>query len=112
MAIMSGCEGRGATRGTKESGTNQGQPSCHPCRSLTSSPFVFPRWCFPSSTVFVTIDIFTTILQIAGAALIGVSESNQAQGKETKITPEQANNILLSGLALQVGRAGGCTGQG
>jgi hypothetical protein len=41
-----------------------------------------------------------------------VSESNQAQGKETKITPEQANNILLSGLALQVGGAGAVRDKG
>jgi hypothetical protein len=44
------------------------------------------------------------IIQVTGAALIGVSESARAQGKEEKspVTPEQANDILLAGLAVQV----------
>jgi hypothetical protein len=52
-------------------------------------------------SIFVTIDVITTILQIAGAALIGTSESARTQGKSSSITPEQANNILLSGLSVQ-----------
>ncbi|KAL9129976.1 MAG: hypothetical protein Q9217_001734 [Psora testacea] len=45
--------------------------------------------------VFVASDVVATIVQIAGAALIGVAESD---GK----SPDTANNILLGGLAFQV----------
>ena len=45
--------------------------------------------------VFVVLDIITTGIQIAGAALIGTAESH---GK----SPTTANNILLAGLAIQV----------
>ncbi|WWD16082.1 hypothetical protein CI109_100507 [Kwoniella shandongensis] len=50
---------------------------------------------------FITADVLTTILQIIGAALIGSSESARVQGKESFVTPEQANDILLAGLAIQ-----------
>ncbi|WWC89875.1 uncharacterized protein L201_004803 [Kwoniella dendrophila CBS 6074] len=50
---------------------------------------------------FVTADIVTTIIQIAGAALIGTSESAKVRGKPSKVTPDQANDILLAGLAIQ-----------
>ncbi|KAK8869655.1 hypothetical protein IAR55_000223 [Kwoniella newhampshirensis] len=50
---------------------------------------------------FVTADVLTTILQIIGAALIGSSESARVSGKHSFIAPEQANNILLAGLAIQ-----------
>ncbi|KAI9722028.1 MAG: hypothetical protein M1812_001988 [Candelaria pacifica] len=43
---------------------------------------------------FVSVDILTTIMQIAGAALVGSSESNQND-------PTKGNNILLAGLAIQ-----------
>ncbi|KAL8840265.1 MAG: hypothetical protein Q9176_003957 [Flavoplaca citrina] len=43
---------------------------------------------------FITADVVTSVIQIAGAALIGVAESN----KESPVT---ANNILLAGLAIQ-----------
>ncbi|KAG9242448.1 RTA1 like protein-domain-containing protein [Calycina marina] len=43
---------------------------------------------------FITIDVITTIIQVAGAALIGVAESNQDDSAT-------ANNILLVGLAIQ-----------
>ena len=45
--------------------------------------------------VFVVVDIITTGIQVAGAALIGTAESH---GKD----PSTANNILLAGLAIQV----------
>ena len=45
--------------------------------------------------VFVVLDVITTGIQIAGAALIGTAESH---GKD----PTTANNILLAGLAIQV----------
>ncbi len=45
--------------------------------------------------VFVTADVFSTIVQVAGAALIGVSESHRKD-------PSTANWILLAGLAVQV----------
>ncbi|KAL9944755.1 hypothetical protein D7B24_006681 [Verticillium nonalfalfae] len=44
---------------------------------------------------FVTSDVIATITQVAGAALIGVSQSNRDD-------PTTANNILLAGLAYQV----------
>ncbi|KAK9817152.1 hypothetical protein WJX72_010401 [[Myrmecia] bisecta] len=43
---------------------------------------------------FLVCDIVTTVMQVVGAALIGVAESNQK-------SPTTANNILLAGLALQ-----------
>lgn len=43
---------------------------------------------------FITADVVTSAIQIAGAALIGVAESN-------KKSPVTANNILLAGLAIQ-----------
>lgn len=43
---------------------------------------------------FVAIDVLTTIMQIAGAALVGSSESNMND-------PTTGNNILLAGLAIQ-----------
>ena len=45
--------------------------------------------------VFITCDVVATIVQIAGAALIGVAYSN---GED----PTTPNNILLAGLAFQV----------
>ena len=45
--------------------------------------------------VFITCDVVATIIQIAGAALVGVAYSNQ----EDPTTP---NNILLAGLGFQV----------
>lgn len=52
--------------------------------------------------LFVTADVVTTILQVAGAALVGVGYSRQADGQVPPLTPEQANNILLAGLAVQL----------
>jgi hypothetical protein len=45
------------------------------------------------------------VIQVAGAALIGRSESAKVQGTPFNVTPEQANDILLAGLAIQVRRA-------
>jgi hypothetical protein len=50
-----------------------------------------PHWIL---WTFIVADIVTTGLQVAGAALIGVAESNQ----KDSTTP---NNILLAGLAVQ-----------
>ncbi|KAJ5558469.1 RTA-like protein [Penicillium sp. DV-2018c] len=44
---------------------------------------------------FITSDVISTIVQVAGASLVGVRSS---RGEET----ETANNILLGGLAYQV----------
>lgn len=52
--------------------------------------------------VFVSADVITIIMQIAGAALVGVSESKLANGLASPLTPAQANDILLAGLAIQV----------
>ncbi|GAA5869447.1 hypothetical protein JCM16303_000473 [Sporobolomyces ruberrimus] len=57
-----------------------------------------PKWMVIG---MIIADVITTLVQVAGAALIGTAESNLYQGKPTPITPEQANNILLAGLALQ-----------
>ncbi|WWC60946.1 uncharacterized protein I303_103522 [Kwoniella dejecticola CBS 10117] len=50
---------------------------------------------------FVTADVVTTIIQVVGAALIGTSESAKVRGNPSSVTPEQANDILLAGLAIQ-----------
>lgn len=44
---------------------------------------------------FITSDVVATVTQVAGAALIGVRQSNRED-------PTTANNILLGGLAYQV----------
>lgn len=44
--------------------------------------------------IFITCDVVATIIQILGAALIGVSQTNRKD-------PTSANNILLAGLAFQ-----------
>lgn len=46
-------------------------------------------------TVFVTCDVIATVIQVAGAALIGVAESKRK-------SPTTPNRILLAGLAFQV----------
>ncbi|GAA5987675.1 hypothetical protein JCM10908_007167 [Rhodotorula pacifica] len=52
--------------------------------------------------VMITADVITTIVQIAGAALIGVAESTTYRdGQSSTITSAQANDILLAGLSLQ-----------
>ncbi|KAI9052253.1 hypothetical protein LZ554_003610 [Drepanopeziza brunnea f. sp. 'monogermtubi'] len=45
-------------------------------------------------STFITIDVLSTLLQVAGASMIGVATSN---GKNSTT----ANNILLAGLAVQ-----------
>jgi hypothetical protein len=45
------------------------------------------------------------VIQVAGAALIGKAESAKVQGTPFNVTPEQANDILLAGLAIQVRQA-------
>jgi len=54
------------------------------------------------TSVFITADVVTTIIQVVGAALIGVSESARARGESSPTTPKQANDILLAGLCVQV----------
>ncbi|CAI7598111.1 unnamed protein product [Penicillium palitans] len=44
---------------------------------------------------FITSDVISTIVQVAGACLIGITESRRED-------PTTANNILLGGLAYQV----------
>ncbi|KAL6913850.1 hypothetical protein ACHAP8_001791 [Fusarium lateritium] len=44
---------------------------------------------------FITSDVIATVVQVTGAALIGVRQSNRED-------PTVANNILLGGLAYQV----------
>ncbi|CAG7565660.1 unnamed protein product [Fusarium equiseti] len=44
---------------------------------------------------FITSDVIATVVQVTGAALIGVRQSNRQD-------PTVANNILLGGLAYQV----------
>ena len=50
-----------------------------------------PRWIL---WIFISCDVIATIIQILGAALIGVAESNRKD-------PTTPNNILLGGLAFQ-----------
>jgi len=45
--------------------------------------------------IFVVFDVVTTVIQIVGAALIGVAESNNN-------SPVTGNDILLVGLCIQV----------
>lgn len=79
-------------------------------RRLTTASSTLCRRPAPSAsprsariTVFVIIDVITTGLQVVGAAFIGVSESDKANNKVPFITTDAANDILLAGLAVQVG---------
>ncbi len=45
--------------------------------------------------IFIVCDVIATVVQIAGAALVGTAYSDQKD-------PDTANNILLAGLAFQV----------
>ncbi|KAK6401082.1 hypothetical protein LTR81_023735 [Elasticomyces elasticus] len=45
--------------------------------------------------VFITFEIVATLIQIAGAALVGVAYSNQKD-------PTTPSNILLAGLSIQL----------
>lgn len=45
--------------------------------------------------IFITCDVLATVVQVVGAALVGVRYSN-------KEDPTSANDILLAGLAFQV----------
>ncbi|KAI9842769.1 MAG: hypothetical protein M1837_006952 [Sclerophora amabilis] len=45
--------------------------------------------------IFIVCDVIATVVQVAGAALIGVAESNRRD-------PTTPNNILLAGLSFQV----------
>lgn len=54
------------------------------------APFA-PRWIL---WTFISCDVVATVVQILGAALIGVAESNRKD-------PTVPNNILLAGLAFQ-----------
>ena len=56
------------------------------------SPLLGPKWIL---TIFIISDVICTMIQIAGAALIGVAQSNDKD-------PTTANNILMIGLAIQV----------
>ncbi|GAA5938245.1 uncharacterized protein JCM15063_000680 [Sporobolomyces koalae] len=57
-----------------------------------------PKWMVRG---MIIADVVTTLVQVAGAALIGTAESNLVRGKRSSISPGQANKILLAGLALQ-----------
>lgn len=54
--------------------------------------------------IFAPIDVVCTILQVAGAALVGTTNSDRAEGTldPDGLSPEDASNILLAGLAAQV----------
>jgi hypothetical protein len=63
---------------------------------LSFSPRIFV-------SIFIGADVVTTIIQITGAALIGVSESSNVRGRAApKVSTKQANDILLAGLSVQV----------
>ncbi|KAM0789456.1 hypothetical protein ACM66B_000278 [Microbotryomycetes sp. NB124-2] len=52
--------------------------------------------------VFGMLDLLATITQIVGASLVGVSEARRLRtGQTSQVSSAQANDILLSGLAIQ-----------
>ena len=51
----------------------------------------------------VISDVVTTIIQVVGAALIGVAEAaTYSASRTSSLSSSQANDILLAGLAIQV----------
>lgn len=75
----------------------------HPPSAQALPPKLTPRRILAT---FVTFDVLTTILQVVGAALIGVAYSKLADGEKPPLTPEQANRILTAGLAVQTAAFG------
>ncbi|BGP16776.1 hypothetical protein JCM10213_002169 [Rhodosporidiobolus nylandii] len=51
--------------------------------------------------VMVVADVVTTIIQVVGAALIGVAESARFANGSSSLSSKQANDILLAGLSVQ-----------
>ncbi|GAA6032378.1 hypothetical protein JCM8097_008145 [Rhodosporidiobolus ruineniae] len=51
--------------------------------------------------VMVVADVVTTIIQVVGAALIGVAESARFSSRSSSLSSDAANDILLAGLAVQ-----------
>lgn len=47
------------------------------------------------------MDVITIAVQVTGAALVGVVQTRQSEGKKPPVTTKTANNILLAGLAVQ-----------
>ena len=70
-----------------------GGEGVQPVVSDSLSPLGLPRKAILD--IFITADVVSTIIQVAGAALIGSAES----GSRSLTTP---NNILLAGLAFQI----------
>lgn len=62
-----------------------------------SSGYLADRWYLKPRAIlwgFITADVLSTIMQIAGAASVGAAESKQKD-------PSTGNNVLLAGLAIQ-----------
>lgn len=54
----------------------------------------------------IVSDVVCTILQVVGASLVGVAEAAQySESRTSSLSSEQANDILLAGLAIQASRA-------
>lgn len=54
-------------------------------------------------------DVVTTIIQVVGAALIGVAEAARySESRTSSLSSGQANDILLAGLAIQVRHLRAC----
>ncbi|KAE8250600.1 hypothetical protein A4X13_0g4576 [Tilletia indica] len=51
--------------------------------------------------IFIFFDVATIVAQVVGAAFVGVSESKLGRGEKSFITPEQSNNVVVGGLAVQ-----------
>lgn len=78
-----------------------GPPPLKDSRKLTRASLP----CSPQPKILIAAmivsDVVTTIIQVVGAALIGVAESARFGNGSASITSSQANDILLAGLAMQ-----------
>ena len=70
-----------------------GGEGVQPVVSDSLSPLGLPRKAILA--IFITADVISTIIQVAGAALISSAESDSK-------SPTSPNNIVLAGLAFQV----------
>ncbi|RSH94012.1 hypothetical protein EHS25_006665 [Saitozyma podzolica] len=58
-----------------------------------------PRWVL---IIFIAFDLCTTVVQITGAGIVGISTSKSLSGESVSVSPQTGNSILEAGLAVQI----------
>lgn len=82
-----------------ETGCFSSAPSAWSRVSSATNPTLFAS--LTPTAVFVLVDVVTVIVQVCGAALIGVVQVKISRDEEPPISSKAAADILLGGLAVQ-----------